>query len=150
MKFENSETKVSTSQNVSTSHNAQPPPPPPPTFTSFSHLIPFKMRQEFIKFLGILLYENLNLKEHVKYIENKISKNLALLKEARSILEKNALLALYYSRIHTYFNYANITWGGARRTNFKKVNSQQKHVICLFWIKTNISRWGKFLKSIEP
>lgn len=46
------------------------------------------MWQEFIKFLGILLYENLNLKEHVKYIENKISKNLALLKEARLILEK--------------------------------------------------------------
>ena len=89
MKFEKSETKVSTSQNVSTSHNAHPlSAPTPPTFTSFSHLIPFKMRQEFIKFLGILLYENMNLKEHVKYIENKISKNLALLKEARPILEQ--------------------------------------------------------------
>ena len=35
------------------------------TFWSISHLIPFKMRQEFIKFLGDLLDENLSLKEHV-------------------------------------------------------------------------------------
>ena len=90
------------------------------------------MRQEFIKFVGVLLEENLNLKEHIKYIENKLAKNLKLLKEVRPILEKNALLAFYYSYIHTYFNYANIAWGIARRTNLKKGNSQQKHVIPLF------------------
>lgn len=69
--------------------------------------------------------ENLNLKEHIKYIENKLAKNLTLLKEARPILEKNAVLAFYYPYIHNYFNYANIAWGNARRTNLKKVNSQQ-------------------------
>ena len=82
--------------------------------------------------MGVLLEENLNLKEHIKYIENKLAKNLTLLKEVRPILEKNALLAFYYSYIHTYCNYANIAWGIARRTNLKKVNSQQKHVIPLF------------------
>lgn len=90
------------------------------------------MRQKFIKFVGVLLEENLNLKEHIKYIENKLAKNLTLLKEARPILEKNAVLAFYYPYIHNYFNYANIAWGNARRTNLKKVNSQQKHVIPLF------------------
>ena len=32
-------------------------------------------RQEFIKFLGVLLDENLNWKEHIKYTENKTPKN---------------------------------------------------------------------------
>ena len=90
------------------------------------------MRQKFIKFVGVLLEENLNLKEHIKYIENKLAKNLTLLKEARPILEKNAVLAFYYPYIHNYFNYTNIAWGNARRTNLKKVSSQQKHVIPLF------------------
>ena len=52
----------------------------------FSHFIPFKMR--FLKFLGVLLDENLNIKEHIKYIEKKIAKNLRLLNEAGHTLEK--------------------------------------------------------------
>ena len=35
--------------------------------------------QDFIKFLGVLLDENLNCKEQIKYTENKIAKNLELL-----------------------------------------------------------------------
>ena len=39
-------------------------------------------RQEFIKFLGVLLDENMNWKEHITYKENKIAKNLGLLYKA--------------------------------------------------------------------
>ena len=82
------------------------------------------MRQEFIKFLRVLLDENLDLKEHIKYIEKKIAESLRLLKEARPIVEQNALLALY--------NYANIAWESAHKKNLKKVSSQQKYVIRSF------------------
>ena len=74
-------------------------------------------RQEFIKFLGVLLDENLNWNEHIKYIENKIAKNLGLLYRTRPFLERNTLLALYYSYIQTYINYTNIAWGSTCRTN---------------------------------
>ena len=57
-------------------------------------------RQEFIKFLGVLLDENLNWKEHIKYTENKIAKNLGLIYKARLFLNRNPLIALYYSYIH--------------------------------------------------
>ena len=67
-----------------------------PKLTISNHVIE---RQEFIKFLGVLLDENLNWKEHIKYTENKIAKNLGLLYKARPFLERNALLALYYSYI---------------------------------------------------
>ena len=69
-------------------------------------------KQEFIKFLGVPLDENLNWKEHIKCIENKIAKNLGLLYKARAFLERNALLAPYYSYIQTYINYAKIAWAG--------------------------------------
>ena len=36
-------------------------------------------RQKFIKFLGVLVDENLNWKEHIRHTENKIAKNLGLL-----------------------------------------------------------------------
>ena len=58
-------------------------------------------RQEFIKFLRVLLDENLNSKEHIKYTENKIAKKLGLLYKARPFSDRNALTALYYSYIQT-------------------------------------------------
>ena len=53
-------------------------------------------RQEFIKFLEVLLNENLNWEEYIKYTENKIGKTLGLLYKTRPFLERNALQALFY------------------------------------------------------
>ena len=51
-----------------------------PKLTISNHVVE---RQEFIKFLGVLLDENLNWKEHIKYTENKIAKKLGLLYKAK-------------------------------------------------------------------
>ena len=64
-----------------------------PKLTISNHVIE---RQEFIKFLEVLLDENLNWEEYIKYTENKIAKNLGLLYKTRPFLERNALQALYY------------------------------------------------------
>ena len=60
--------------------------------------------------MGILLDENLRWKEHIKYNENKIAKNLGLLYQAKHYLNKRSLLVLNYSFIHTYIDYGNIAW----------------------------------------
>ena len=70
-----------------------------PKLTISNHVID---RQEFIKMLEVLLDENLNWKEHIKYTENEIAKNIGLLYQGRPFLERNALLALYCSYIQTY------------------------------------------------
>ena len=103
--------------------------------------------QEFIKFLGVLLGENPNWKEHIKYTENKIIKHLGLFYKARPFLERNALLALYYSYIQTYINYANIAWGSTCRTNLKKFNSQQKHAIRIIFNKNKFVHTRKIFKE---
>ena len=64
-----------------------------PKLTISNHAIE---RQEFIKFFGVLLDENPNWKEHIKYTENKVAKKVGLLHKVRLFLERNALLALYY------------------------------------------------------
>ena len=51
-------------------------------------------REESIKFLGVLLDENLIWKEHSKYIENKCAKNIGLLYKAKHNLSKKCLLFL--------------------------------------------------------
>ena len=74
-----------------------------------------------IKFLGVLLDEHLSRKEHIGYSENKIAKSIGLLYRAKPFLGKHSSLTLHYSYIHTYLNYANLSWAGTNRTNLKKL-----------------------------
>ena len=114
-----------------------------PKLTVSNHVIE---RQVFMKFLGVLLDENLNWKEHIEYTENKIAQNLGLLYKARPFLKSNALLAFCYSYIETYMNYGNIAWGSTFRTNLKKINSQQKHAICIIFNKNKFAHTREIFK----
>ena len=44
-----------------------------------------------MKFLGILLDENLSRKEHLKFTEKKIGKNIRLIYKAKPYLNKDSL-----------------------------------------------------------
>ena len=83
-------------------------------------------RVNTIKFLGVLLDDGLSWKEHIKYLENKIAKNIGLMYRAESFVNKESLLALYYSYIHSYLNYANLAWGSTYLTNLKKTTLPTK------------------------
>ena len=58
-------------------------------------------RQSSTKFLGILLDETLLWKEHLKLTENKIAKYKGLIYKAKPYLNKDSLLPLYFSYIHS-------------------------------------------------
>ena len=61
-------------------------------------------RPECLKFLGVLLDQNLCWKEHIKYIESKIAKTTGLLYKAKPYIDKHFLLSLYHCYIHSYVN----------------------------------------------
>ena len=65
-------------------------------------------RSECLKFLGVLLDENLCRREHIKYIESKIAKNIGLLNKGKPYIDNNSPLSLYHFYIHSYINYGNI------------------------------------------
>ena len=69
-------------------------------------------REYDIKFLGVILDENLTWRKNIYIIENKISKNIGLLYKAKFLLSQKCLKSIYFSFVHSYINYANITWAG--------------------------------------
>ena len=103
-------------------------------------------RVNTMKFLGVLLDDNLSWKEHIKYLENKIAKNIGLMYRAKPFLDKESLLALYYSYIHSNLNYANLAWGSTYLTNLKKLRSQQKHAIRIVHNKTKFEHTKELFK----
>ena len=104
-------------------------------------------RSECLKFLGVLLDENLCWKERIKYIESKIAKNIGLLYKAKPYIDKHSLLSLYHSYIHSYINYGNIAWGSTTRTNLKKIYCQQKHAIRIVYSKDRLSHTRELFKQ---
>ena len=76
-----------------------------------------------------------------------IAKNIGLMYRAKAFLDKESLIALYYSYIHSYLNYANLAWGSTYLTNLKKLHSQQKHAIRIVHSKSKFEHTKELFKS---
>ena len=76
-------------------------------------------RAPYTKFLGVLFDEILSWKEHLKYAENKISKSIGLMYKAGPSLDKDSVLSLYFSYIHSYIYCVNLAWASTHTTNLK-------------------------------
>ena len=83
-------------------------------------------RQTSIKFLGVMLDENFSWKEHIKTVENKLSKNIGLLCKTKQLLDNESLKSINFSYIHSYLNYANIFWASANPRKLKKIHYLQQ------------------------
>ena len=56
-------------------------------------------------------------------------------------------VALYYSYIQTYINYANTAWDSTCRKNLNKINSQQKHAISIIFNKNKFAHKREIFKE---
>ena len=76
-------------------------------------------RENSIKFLGVIIDENLTLKNHIEVIENKISKNAGVLYRASHLLDFKNLLKIYFPFIHVYTSYVNIASASTFKTKIQ-------------------------------
>ena len=78
------------------------------------------------KFLGVIVDNKLSWKPHIKYISNKISKSLSVLRYLRYSFPKSILKTLYLSLVLPYLMYCNIIWGSAFKTTLRPLFILQK------------------------
>ena len=81
------------------------------------------------KFLGVIIDKQLNWKEHISHVTSKVSRGIGILIKARHLLNKDALVSLYYSFIYPYMTYCNHVWGNTYPTNLSRLVLLQKKVI---------------------
>ena len=79
-----------------------------------------------LKFLGVMIDENLTWKTHVKLVESKISKSIGILFKASRSLNSKSLRSIYFALIHPYINYANIAWASTSKIYLKRILGKQK------------------------
>ena len=75
-----------------------------------------KIKRNSVKFVGVIIDENLIGKNHIEVIETKISKDVGVLYRASYLLDFKNLLKIYFSFIHIYINYASIAWASTFKT----------------------------------
>lgn len=64
----------------------------------------------YVRFLGILLDENLSFRNHIKMVQAKISRNLGIIRKLKHIFPGSILRTLYFSLIQPYLTYCNSIW----------------------------------------
>jgi len=64
-----------------------------------------------VKYLGIHIYEELNFKYHISFIETKVSRGVGILYNLKQFLPSSILLCVYYSLVHSHLMYGLIVWG---------------------------------------
>ena len=106
-------------------------------------------RKKAIKFLRVMLDENVNWQEHIRTIENKIAKNIGLLYRAKYLLNESSLKFIYSAYIHSYLNYANIAWASTYRTKLKAIYLLQKRALRIVFNENNMTHSRPLLRSLN-
>ncbi len=85
--------------------------------------------EKSVKFLGILIDENLTWNDHVSHVNKKISRALFSINQTKNILPKDCLRSLYFSLVHSHLSYGLIAWGNTTQGIMHQTNILQKRAI---------------------
>jgi hypothetical protein len=78
-------------------------------------------RVKCVKFLGLLIDENLNWHEHINSCKSKMSSGLYALNRVKHILSVNNMRTLYHSLIYPYLTYGTLLWGSSHTMHLRRL-----------------------------
>ena len=81
------------------------------------------------KFIGVVIDNKLNWKDHIMHIAGKISRGIGMIIKARDYLNKDSLLALYNAFIYPYITYCNHIWGATYKSNLTRLVTLQNKIV---------------------
>ena len=120
-------------------------------------------RETAIKFLGVMLDENITWEKHIRTIESKLAKNIRLLYRAKPLLQVKSVKSIYFAYLnssycifiqlfnyaYSYLNYANIAWGSTYRTKLKTIYFHQKHAVRIVFNEDKLTHSRPLLRALH-
>jgi exonuclease III len=106
-------------------------------------------RVSHLKFLGLIIDENLSWDIHIKILENQTAKTIGMLYKVRPFLNTNCLKLIYFSLIHSHMSYGNICWASNFSTKLAKLLSLQKHACRIILSKNRMYHAKPLLKKLN-
>ena len=87
----------------------------------------------YIKYLGVLIDQNLSWKNHVDSVIVKISKTIGMIAKLRYFVPSTVLVNIYNSLILPYITYGLLAWDNASNAYLNKILVLQKRVLLLIY-----------------
>ena len=106
-------------------------------------------RSNQIKFLGIVIDENITWNDQIDIVKRKVSKCIGVLYKAKFILDQKCLKHIYFSFIYSYINYGNIAWASTNQSKLKKIYNKQKHASRIIYNKDKFTHAKPLMKSLN-
>ena len=78
------------------------------------------------KFLGVMVDSKFSWSYHIKHVQGKIAKSIAVINKVRYLLDSNSLYTLYCSLILPYLNYCCEIWGNTYVSRIMSIIKLQK------------------------
>ena len=86
-----------------------------------------------VRFLGVIIDENLNWENHIEYLEDKLNSCIVTIKRIRKFIPQNHYKKLYHSLFESHLTYGISAWGGTNKTKLQKIFTIQKRCIRLLF-----------------
>ena len=100
------------------------------------------------KYLGTLIDNKLNWKQHIQYIKSKLSKGIGILTKIRHFAPQNILISLYYSFIESYTNYNILNWSSTPTSNLESIRMNIKKAIRVITFENNYEHTSPLFKKL--
>lgn len=107
------------------------------------------LQKSSVKFLGVIIDQHLNWREHTDEISNKIAKNLNVIRHVKYLLDTNALQKLYYTLIHPYLTYCTIVWGKNYKSIINKVQIMQNKALRLIYCAKKLTKTNQLYTNFK-
>ena len=89
--------------------------------------------KSYVKYLGVLIDENLSWKNHLDCVITKISKTIGMIAKLRHSVPSSVLTNIYKSLILLYLTYGLVAWGNTSKNYLNKIVVLQKRVLRLIY-----------------
>ncbi|MFZ2539770.1 MAG: reverse transcriptase family protein, partial [Oscillospiraceae bacterium] len=86
-------------------------------------------RAKTVKFLGVVIDDNLSWAGHINYIKGKMAKNVGIINRLKFRLSEATLNSLYNTLVLPYLNYGNVIWASNKPTRLKPILLLQKRLM---------------------
>ena len=92
--------------------------------------------KQVVKFLGVIIDENLTWDDQIKHLENKLLATLVLIKRIKKFIPSSQYSKIYQALFVSHLTYAISCWGGIYPSKLQKLFSIQKRCLRILFGKT--------------
>lgn len=111
---------------------------PPPNLAITAHacntttsncFCPTLLRCESIKYLGIIIDQNLNFKLHIEVLAGRLRKLIYIFKTLKHVADRRVIKMVYFALGQSIIDYCITSWGGAAKTHMIEVERAQRAIL---------------------